>query len=144
MQTSTVDATTENKAPIRLSQKEIELQQKKAAKAAFKEKQTDVQTETPKKDKKKKLKDENLDTIKDTIEDTKGAKIKSKYNYPEDVLTEDQRKTFRRKSRATRDSLLAQITELGTPESKEDKSKLKALLKEQADFNALTYAATPE
>ena len=89
-----------------------------------------------------KVKKENLD--KANLAKT-AAKVtearESKYNYPADITTPEQKKTFRRNARAQRDRFKAEIAKLMASTEKKDKATLKAIQEEERTWTAATYSS---
>lgn len=120
----------------RMSQKEINLQAKKKARAEHKKSlkdktQEDVQTAPKPKNKKDNVKDK-------TLEETVKAIRESKYQYLEGATDKDK-KAFRRKARETKEKFELDIQKLSESKDPKDAAELKAKQKEYATWEKETY-----
>lgn len=141
--TNQTDASSQNKQP-RMSEKELKKQARKEHERAMKQhKETEAQIADHPKEKNK---DKTLASIKDEIKGkTKEAKEakESHYRFPDDCISPADKKTFRRKARAAKESFLSQITKLQLSGTKGDKTKLKQVEEEYKEWQTKTYTTIP-
>jgi hypothetical protein len=113
---------------VRLSQKEL----KKKAKKEYEANQKTKDKSATGKEIKTDLKKKNLDTAAKTKDKAESTERESKYKYPADCESDNQRKTFRRNARNKKKAFETSIATLKVSEDKDAKSKLKT---EEAAFN---------
>lgn len=114
---------------VRYSEKEL----KKRAKQDYKASQKTKDETATGKEIKNSLKKKNLKTAAKGKNNTESTERESKYKYPADCESDNQRKTFRRNARNKKKAFETLIAELKVSEDKDAKAQLKT---EEAAYNA--------